>query len=132
MGLYFSAPVQADTDIHRQSALLIEQQQETMDTHKNHEESVSGQSDRQVEKKGDDATSQMLQHVFTIVFGGVWCTALGIGVLIWHIRQDRADDAYIKSVIQNYGELPVYRTDNQTQEKENYGGKTVFIRRKQA
>lgn len=131
VSLYFSAPVQADTDIYRQSALVIEQQQETTATRKNHEEAVSGQSDTQLEKKDSGSTSEMLQHVFSIVFAGVWCTALGIGVLVWHIRQDRADDAYIESVMQNHGELSVYRTDNQMQEKENYGGKTVFIRRKQ-
>ena len=77
-------------------------------------------------------TSRMLQHVFVVVFGGVLCVSLGIGVLIYHIRRDKVDDAYVANIRRCYGELSIYEEPRERNEKENYGGRTVFIREKQA
>lgn len=127
--LQIPAVVQADTN-RQLSALVIEQQQETTDRAEKPTQIVTESYSMPTQRSS--RTSDMLQHVFAIVFCGVMCTALGIAVLVWHIRQDRADEAYIAQMMRNYGELPAYSTEKKAQEKESYGGKTVFIRRKQA
>lgn len=78
------------------------------------------------------ATDRMLMHIFAVVFGGVLCVGLGVGVLIYHIRQDRADDIYVANIRRCYGELTVNVESQKQNIKENYGRRTVFIREKQA
>ncbi len=92
-------------------------------------EQASGTQEAQTESI---TTSRMLQHVFVVVFGGVLCVSLGIGVLIYHIRRDKVDDAYVANIRRCYGELSIYEEPRECNEKENYGGRTVFIREKQA
>ncbi len=96
---------------------------------KENADQVSGIQENQTERI---TTSRMLQHVFVVVFGGVLCVSLGIGVLIYHIHRDRVDDAYVANIRQSYGELSIYEELREHNEKENYGGRTVFIREKQA
>lgn len=76
-------------------------------------------------------TSRMLQHVFVIVFGGVLCVGMGVGVLVYHIHQDRADAAYAAGIQAHCQKTSVYEDADKKHEKENYGERTVFIQQKQ-
>ncbi len=96
------------------------------------EENAGQASGTQEAQTESITTSRMLQHVFVVVFGGVLCVSLGIGVLIYHIRRDKVDDAYVANIRRCYGELSIYEEPRECNEKENYGGRTVFIREKQA